>query len=293
MNDKLGTDRACALITGGGQGLGLALAHGCARRGFDLLLVALPGSGLDEAAQILQATYGVRCQALAQDLTAPDGPEAVARWATDLGWPLACLINNAGVSYNSRFEDSTLDENEAVILVNNLAPVKLTHLLLPELRKRERAYVLNVASLAAFFPMPFLTIYATSKSFLVGFSLALRQEMRGTPVSVSVLCPNGLRTRPDCTAKNAQLGVFEGLFCMDAAPVAEIALRRTLSGAAIIVPGPLNRMLAALGRLVPRTVILSFVSAFWGRAARLKLSTHPTSARARAVPREEEAATGS
>jgi len=134
MNDKLGTDRACALITGGGQGLGLALAHGCARRGFDLLLVALPGSGLDEAAQILQATYGVRCQALAQDLTAPDGPEAVARWATDLGWPLACLINNAGVSYNSRFEDSTLDENEAVILVNNLAPVKLTHLLLPELR---------------------------------------------------------------------------------------------------------------------------------------------------------------
>jgi short-subunit dehydrogenase len=293
MNKRVLSDPQCALITGGSQGLGLALAHGCARRGIDLLLVALPGSGLEQAAQALRATYGVRCEVLAQDLTAPDGPEAVARWATDLGWPLSCLVNNAGVSYNSRFEDSTLEENEAVILVNNLAPVKLTHLLLPELRKRERAYVLNVASLAAFFPMPFLSIYAPSKSFLLEFSLALRQEMRGTPVSVSVLCPNGLRTRPDCTAKNAQLGVFEGLFCMDAAPVAEIALRQTLSGAAIIVPGSLNRMLAALSRLFPRTIVLSFVSAFWGRAARLKLSTHPTSAKARAASREGQAATGS
>jgi short-subunit dehydrogenase len=300
MNDRLGTDRACALITGGSQGLGLALAHCFGRRGIDLMLVALPGSGLDEAAQALQAAYGVRCEVLAQDLTAPDGPEAVAGWAAGLGWPLAYLVNNAGVSYNSRFEDSTLDENEAVILVNAMAPVKLTHLMLPELRKRERAYVLNVASLAAFFPMPFLSIYAPSKSFLLEFSLALRQEMRGTPVSVSVLCPNGLRTRPDCTAKGAQLGVFEGLFCMDATPVAEIALRQTLSGAAIIVPGPLNRLLAALSRLVPRTMILAFVSTFWGRAARLKLSTHPTaasaraaSASARAASREEGAATDS
>jgi short-subunit dehydrogenase len=143
--------------------------------------------------------------------------------------------------------------------------------------------VLNVASLAAFFPMPFMSIYAPSKAFLLGFSLALRQEMRGTPVSVSVLCPNGLRTRPDCTTKGAQLGVFEGLFCMDAAPVAEIALRRTLSGEAIIVPGPLNRMLAALSRLLPRTMVLSFVSAFWGRASRLKLG--PSSAqKSRSAP---------
>ena len=102
----------------------------------------------------------------------------------------------------------------------------------------------------------------------MGFSLALRQEMRDTPVSVSVLCPNGLRTRPDCRAKIEQHGAIGRLFCMDAAPAAEYALRRTLAGEAIIVPGLLNRGLAALSRLVPRTTILAVVSAFWGKTAR-------------------------
>jgi short-subunit dehydrogenase len=153
-------------------------------------------------------------------------------------------------------------------LLNNLATVKLTHLLLPELRKRERAYVLNVSSLAAFFPMPFMPVYAPTKAFILGFSLALRQEMRDSPVSVSVLCPNGLRTRADCRNKIEQHGAIGQLFCMDAAPAAEYALRRTLSGAAIIVPGLLNRALAALSRLVPRTAILALVSAFWGKTAR-------------------------
>lgn len=268
MNKTSLPDSQCALITGGSQGLGLALAHGCARRGMDLMLVALPESGLEQAAQALQRTYGVRCETLAQDLTAPDGPEAVAHWAADLGWPLAYLVNNAGVSYNSRFEDSTLAENEAVILLNNLVTVKLTHLLLPELRKRERAYVLNVASLAAFFPMPYMPVYAPTKAFVLGFSLALRQEMRGTPVSVSVLCPNGLRTRQDARLKIEQHGAIGRFFCMDAAPAAEYALRRTQAGEAIIVPGLPNRILAALSRLVPRAAILSVVSAFWGRTAR-------------------------
>jgi short-subunit dehydrogenase len=258
----------CALITGGSQGLGLALAHCCAQRGLDLLLVALPDSGLDEAAEALTATYGVRCETLALDLTAADAPTAVQGWVAELGWPLAYLVNNAGVSYNSRFEDSTLAENEAVILLNNLATVKLTHLLLPELRKREHAYVLNVASLAAFFPMPFMPVYAPTKAFILGFSLALRQEMRQTPVSVSVLCPNGLRTRSDCRRKIEQHGAIGRIFCMDAAPAAEYALRQTLSGAAIIVPGALNRGLVALSRLVPRKAILAVVSAFWGKTAR-------------------------
>jgi short-subunit dehydrogenase len=251
----------------------------------DLMLVALPDSGLREAAETLQAKYGVRCAYLDLDLAAPGGPEAAARWVDELGWPLAYLINNAGVSYNSRFEDSTLAENEAVILLNNLATVKLTHVLLPELRKRERAYVLNVASLAAFFPMPFMPVYAPSKAFLLGFSLALRQEMCDTPVSVSVLCPNGLRTRPDCRDKIEQHGAIGRLFCMDAAPAAEYAVRRTLSGEAIIVPGLLNRGLAALSRLVPRTSILAVVSAFWGKTAGRPGSGRSKTASTVSVPR--------
>jgi short-subunit dehydrogenase len=258
----------CALITGSSHGLGLALAHCCAQRRMDLMLVALPDSALEQAAQMLRATYDVRCEILGQDLTAPSGPEAVARWAEDLCWPVDLLINDAGTSYNRRFEDSTLGENERMILLNNLAPVKLTHLLLPELRRRQRAYVLNVASLAAMIPTPYMSVYGSTKSFLLGFSLALRQEMRGTPVSVSVLCPNLLDTRPACRESAAQFGVLKGLFCIDVARAAELTLRRTLAGQAVIVPGLFNRMLAGLSRLLPRATVLSLAAAVCGKTAR-------------------------
>ena len=83
-----------------------------------------------------------------------------------------------------------------------------------------------------------------------------------------MLCPNGLRTRPDCRDKIAQHGAIGRIFCMDAAPAAEYAVRQSLAGKSIIVPGTLNRGLAAVSRLVPRTTILAIVSAFWGRTAR-------------------------
>ena len=257
----------CALITGASQGLGRAFAGECARRGMDLLLVALADSGLEQVAQELSERYGVRSEWIELDLTALDGPERLARWVFDLGRPLSMLINNAGVSYNSRFEDSTLKENEACILLNNLALVKITHLLLPELKQRDEAFVLNVSSLAAFFPMPFVPVYAPSKAFILNFSLALRQEMLGSPVHVSVLCPNGIRTNLATRKRIEAHGLISRLTCMDADPVAAYALRQVLSKRAIIVPGPLNKVIRAVGQYAPRRIILGVVSALWGKTA--------------------------
>jgi short-subunit dehydrogenase len=126
-----------------------------------------------------------------------------------------------------------------------------------------------VASLAAIFPTPFMSVYGSSKAFLLGFSLALHQELLGSPVSVSVLCPNVLRTRPACQVSAEQLGVFEGLFCVDVARVAELAVRCTLAREAIIVPGLFNRMLAGLSRLLPRATVLSLAATVCGKTARL------------------------
>jgi short-subunit dehydrogenase len=257
-----------ALITGASQGLGRALAEECARRGMDLVLVALPGSGLGLVAQEIGRRYGVRAACYVTDLTAPGSPEALAQWLADKGFAISILVNNAGVGYNSRFEDSTLRENEACILLNNLATVKLTHLLLPELRRHPRAFLLNVASLAAFFPMPFMPVYAPSKAFLVNFSLALREELRGTPVRVSVLCPNGIRTNDSCRTKIAAGGLAARLTCMDAGPVATRAVRGLLAGRPVIVPGALNQALAAVSKVVPLVTISAVVAAFWGRTAR-------------------------
>lgn len=256
------------LITGASQGLGRAFAGEFARRGMALILVALPASGLDEVAQDLAQQYGVPVEYVEMDLTAPGSPEKLSRWIVERELGVSILINNAGVGYNARFENSTLQENETCILLNNLALVKLTRLLLPELKRHPQAFILNVASMAAFFPMPFMPVYAPSKAFILNFSLALREEMRGTAIHTSVLCPNGIRTNPDCRARIEASGLAARLTCMDAAPVAAHAVKEMLAGKAVIVPGFLNRLIVALGQIVPRAAIYRVVSAIWGRTAR-------------------------
>lgn len=256
------------VVTGASQGLGRAFCDECARRGLNIVLVALPGQGLEQTAREISERYRVRTNFYETDLTAPGGPEALAQWIGDTGYDVSVLINNAGVGYNRRFEDSTLRENEVCILLNNLALVKLTRLMLPQLRRHPQAHVLNVASMAAFFPMPFMPVYAPSKAFILNFSLALRAELSGSPVSVSVLCPNGIRTNQDAIAKIEQGGLAARLTCMDPDQVAAIAIRGMLARKAVIVPGWLNQCVVAASRFVPRAAIYGVISLFWGRTAR-------------------------
>ena len=279
LNDNQALAGQTALITGASQGLGRAFAAECARRGMDLALVALPGSGLEEVAGAIARRWGVRVEALALDLTAPEGPEAACRWLAETGLEVSALINNAGTGYNRRFEDSSLRENEACILLNNLALVKMTRLLLPQLKRSPRAYALNVASLAAFFPMPYMPVYGPSKAFILSFSLGLRQELRGSGVSVSVLCPNGIRTNAQTCAQIAAGGLAARLTCLDAEDVARNAVAQMLRGADVIVPGALNRVICAMSRFVPRAAVYAVVGAFWGRTARpASVATKPVGA---------------
>jgi short-subunit dehydrogenase len=257
-----------ALVTGASQGLGRAFAVELARRGMDLALVALPDSDLPELAQGLELVYGVRTAHLETDLTEPGSPEALVRWIRTQGLRVSMLVNNAGVGYNSRFEDSTLGENESCILLNNLALVKITRLLLPDLMRHPRAYVLNVASLAAFFPMPFMPVYGPSKTFILNFSLSLREEMAGTPVSVSVLCPNGIRTNGEAREKIEAHGWIGNMVSMDADQVVARALKGLHAGRAVIIPGAINQTLAWLGKHTPRWIVCPVVSAFYGKTAR-------------------------
>lgn len=265
-------ERPVALVTGASQGLGRAFAEQCARRDMDLVLVALPNSGLPRVAQGIALLYRVQADFIEMDLTEPGNPEALTRWIVSRALKVPLLINNAGVGYNSRFEDSTLTENEACILLNNLALVKITRLLLPELKRRPEAFILNVASMAAFFPMPFMPVYGPSKTFILNFSLALREEMKDTSVSVSVLCPNGIRTNGECRRKIEDHGLIGELVSMDPEQVATCALKGTLAKRAVIVPGVLNQVISLLGRHAPRSIVCPVVSAFYGKTARQRVS---------------------
>ena len=214
--------------------------------------------------------HGVHVDRLEMDLAQESGPEALYRWFLSKRVKLFALINNAGIAYHGRFEDSTLFENETCILLNNLATVKITHLLLPELRLSPSACIMNVASLAGFFPMPYMLVYAASKSFVFNFSLALRAELRQTSVSVSVLCPNGMRTNRVCQERIDANGLGARLTCMDPDDVARYAIRKMLQGKAVIVPGVLNQVIGMSSRFVPRSTVYRMASSMWRRTLREK-----------------------
>ena len=253
----------CTVITGASQGLGKAFAEECALRGHNLVLAALPDTGLPEVAGWMARVHAVKVLPFEVDLTADDGPARLARFVQESGLAVDTLVNNAGVGYNGRFGDSQPQHNETTIRLNMLAVVALTRALLPELRRRESARVLNVASLAAFFPMPWLPVYSSSKSFVVAFSLALREELRGTGVSVSVVCPNGIRTNRVVRDLIARQGLAGRLTCQYPEQVARAALQGLEAGRAVIVPGALNRIIKVASGLVPRSIAMGVITRRW------------------------------
>ena len=255
------------VITGASQGLGKAFAEECAIRGRPLVLAALPDTGLLEVARWIERVHGVRVHPLEVDLAADGGPDRLARFVEENGLAVDTLVNNAGVGFNGRFGESEPAHNETTIRLNMLAVVALTHRLLPALRRQGRAHVLNVASLAAFFPLPWLPVYSSSKSFVLAFSLALREELRGTGVSVSVVCPNGIRTNRGARELIARQGLAGRLTCQYPEQVARAALRGMLAGRAVIVPGRVNRFIRFASGLVPRQVAMGVITRRWNAEA--------------------------
>lgn len=251
-----------ALITGASMGLGKALAEECARRGMDLFLVALPDSGLPVLAGELAGEFGVETAWLEGDLTEASTLERLRDRVEEEGQDIDLLINNAGIGTPGHFLDHSLEYHEATIELNALALVRLVRLFLPDLRRRN-ASILNVASLGAFFPMPTMPIYAATKSFVLHFSLALREELGGT-VGVSVLCPNAIRTTPDVNRYIDNLGPLARRACFTPECIARSALDGVARNRAVIVPGAVNRVIAFISQVVPRALINRTIRHYWG-----------------------------
>lgn len=254
----------CALITGASQGLGRAIAEECARRGMDMVLVALSDTGLPEVARILERAFQVRIETVELDLTDPEVPGKLLSVIREKHYEVDTLVNNAGVGFTSRFADSSPWQNETTLQLNVAALVRLTQAMLPMLRERGRAWILNVASLGAFFPMPSMPVYSSTKGFVLTFSLLLREELRGSPVSLSVLCPNGIRTnRGSCDLIERQ-GWAGQVTCQYPDEVARAGLRGLFRGRGVIVPGAVNAALRLASPFVPRALYMRMIARRWG-----------------------------
>lgn len=248
------------LITGASAGIGRALTIEGAKKGWNMALVALPGEDLKEFSESLEKTYQIKTVFFEIDLTGEKAPQLVYEWCQDRDIQLNRLINNAGVGMGDHFVSLPLEFYEKMMLLNMVSLVSLTRLFLPELGKCPTAFILNSGSLAGFFPSPYKSVYAASKSFVNMFSLALKEELCQSSISVSVLCPGSVLTNDAVKRRVPKNGYFARAALVSPERVARIALNKMEKGKALIIPGFVNKLYYFFGFVFPFKLKVKFLS---------------------------------
>jgi short-subunit dehydrogenase len=234
-----------ALITGASVGIGLELARLLAAAGHNLILVSRDETKLKIIAGALRSTCGADVKVIPTDLSEPYAAEKLAGLEVDI------LINNAGFGVHGRVHEADLQKQLDLIQVNVAALAHLTRLFLPGMIERKRGRIMNVASVAAFLPGPFMAAYYASKAFVLSFSLALSEECRGSGVTVTAVCPGPTQTEFFSRAGINDAPLMRGQM-MTAKKVAEIGYRAMQRGKPLVVTGMMNKLLAQSTRLAPR-----------------------------------------
>ena len=240
------------LITGAAGGFGRTLTVECAARNMNIIATDVPGSGLDGLANFIRRNYNVKVISIESDLAATNGCEMLYNHVKLQNALIGILVNNAGIGGSSFFDDKSADYYAKQVYLNTVVPTILCRLFLDDL-KHTRGYILNVASLAAFFMLPGKQVYAASKNYIVSFSKALQAEMKRYNVHVSVVCPGGMDTTLDLIIKHKQCSWLSRMSVMQPQQVARIAINGLLSGKKLIIPGFINRLFLCLGKMLPQS----------------------------------------
>lgn len=249
----------CALITGASGGIGLELAEVFARHGFDLIVVARRETQLEALAERCRKEHGVAVRVLPIDLIAPDAPAKLVRQLEDEGLTVDVLVNNAGLMDVGRFADIGIDAHERLIQLNIAVLSSLTRRLLPAMLERGRGRILNVASTSSFQPVPSMALYAASKAFVLSLSESLSEELKGSGVSVTALCPGITKTdmyERSLSEHEAARNVPE-LFLSEVDDVAREGYEACMAGRPVVIPGLPNRLLASAVQFYPRWLVRS------------------------------------
>ena len=235
-----------ALITGASAGIGHELAKLFAADGHNVILIARNEARLKTLAAELQQQHRVQTKVLAKDLAQPNAASAIFSELQQL--PVAMLVNNAGFGHYGQFAKTSLALQTDMMQVNMRALVELTYLFVQPMLERRAGRILNVASTAAFQPGPTVNVYYASKAFVYSFSYALANELAGTGISVTTLCPGTTRTE---FFERAQIHMKRPWPLMEASTVARLGYRGMLKGKRVVIPGIMNRIMAALSPCAP------------------------------------------
>lgn len=251
--------RKTALITGASGGIGYEIAKLFAQDKYDLVLVARNEQRLKELGDALAEEHGIVVRSLAQDLAQLGASEEVFNGVQQMDIKIDVLVNNAGFGAYGFFAESDLSKELDMIQVNIGALTHLTKLFLPGMVQRKSGRILNVASTAAFFPGPIMAVYYASKGYVLSFSEAIANELKGTGVTVTALCPGPTRTGFQSNAAVGNARLFEGSQLMDAATVAKVGYQGLMRGKTVVIPGLTNQLMCLSTRFSPRSLTARIV----------------------------------
>jgi uncharacterized protein len=241
-----------ALVTGASAGIGRELVNLLAADGFDLILVARQRQALEDVAVPWRAK-GRTVDVLPIDLAQPGAAQSLFAQSKQLGRPLDVLINNAGFGTSGAFHEIQAGKDAGMLQLNVVALTELCRLFLPDMVARKQGRILNVASLGAFQPGPYMAAYCASKAYVLHFSEAINSELAGTGVTVSALCPGPVPTEFQKRADCQNIPLFRGKM-LDAPTVARLGYQGMMKGKAVILPGVKTKLLSFSNRLGPRSL---------------------------------------
>ncbi|HVY73199.1 MAG TPA: SDR family NAD(P)-dependent oxidoreductase [Puia sp.] len=250
--------RPYALIAGGSKGIGYGIAEALAKRGYNLVLIARHLDTLDEAKNKLESAYGIHVDVLPYDLSFDNAATDIAHWCMERNIRLRVLCNVAGFGGSKDYLSLSLDSLRYMVRLNVESCMALSLTLMPLLEKNAPAYILNVASMAGFAPIPIKNMYSATKSAVVFFSYSLRYQLKEKNISVSCLCPGPVFTKPEIVEDTKKkLGSLGMKMALDPKTVGETAVKKMMKKKLIIVPGHLAKFSAGLIRFLPRRWVVS------------------------------------
>jgi uncharacterized protein len=241
-----------ALVTGASSGIGEAFARALAARGRRLVIVARRGDRLARLARELGGDAAAL--AIPLDLARPAAEDELAARVSDAGIDVDLLVNNAGVGHTGHFHEEPPDRLLGMVDLNVRSVVALTRRFLPAMVERRGGAIVNVVSMSAFQPVPYLATYAATKAFVLSLTESLAIELEGTGVKVQALCPGNIPTEFQQVAGTERVA-FTRTPSMPATAVAEASLRALDRGQVIVIPGSRDRLMVSLQRFTPRPLV--------------------------------------
>ncbi|AZB42150.1 SDR family oxidoreductase [Bacillus sp. FJAT-42376] len=254
------------LITGASGGIGMELAKIAAEKGYALILAARNEKKLLELKENLEKQYRTAVMVHQADLSKPEEISKMAEELKQKQIHVSYLVNNAGFGLYGEFLETNLEDELNMIDLNIRSLTHMAKLFLPEMAERKEGGILNIASTAAFQPGPLMAVYYATKAYVLSFTEALENELKGTNIKVSALCPGPTATG---FSERADLGKSK-LFnsgVMRADQVAQIGFNEWMNGKTVIVPGFQNKLLAGSVRFMPRKMVTSVVRRVQGKNA--------------------------